>query len=119
MSNINNLTDDLNLVELNNLLKEVKLYRDLKKQLGKRWKKLYSSLKTGEKTFIVEYFSGLSEDAAWENALRVYKEVFELDVNKENVEFVKTEKIKWGIKVYADDKVVDLSYQKIERMITK
>lgn len=119
MSNIKSLTDNLNLQELKWLLKEVKLYRDLKKQLGKRGEKVYTSLKTWKKSFTIEYFPSVWADLAWENASKVYSKVFELDVKKEDVIFLEDEKIKWWIKVYADDKVVDLSYLKIERMITK
>jgi hypothetical protein len=46
MSNIKSLTDSLSFDQLKELLKEVKLYRDLKKQLGKRGNDLYKNLKT-------------------------------------------------------------------------
>lgn len=113
--NINNLTLD----ESNSLLKEVKLYRDLKKQLGSRWVALYNKMKTWKKTLVVEYFPGMSEDASWEEAKKVFKKVFALDVNKEEVIFTPKELILWGIRVYVDDSVVDLSYLKIERIVKK
>jgi hypothetical protein len=100
-------------------LKEVKLYRDLKKQLGKRGNDLYKNLKTWKSTYKVEFFSAISEELAWEESQKVYKKVFNLDLDKSQIIFSKNEKLKWWIKVYLDDKVVDLSYQKIENMITK
>ena len=119
MSNIKSLTDNLNFDQLKELLKEVKLYRDLKKQLWNRWKSMYKKLKTWNSTFKVEYFTGMSEDLAWEEWQKVYKSIFNLDIAKTEVIFSKNEKIKWWIKVYVDDKVIDLSYQRIEKMITK
>ncbi len=119
MSNIKSLTDNLNFDQLKEVLKEIKLYRDLKKQLWKRWEDVYSKLKTWKSTYLVEYFTGVSEDLAWEESQKVYKKVFNLNVEKSEVTFLKKEEIKWWIKVYLDDKVIDLSYQKIENMITK
>ena len=45
MTNTNINIDNLNLAQLNELLKEVRLYRDLKKQLWNRWVSLYNKLK--------------------------------------------------------------------------
>ena len=119
MSNIKSLTDNLSFDQLKELLKEVKLFRDLKKQLWNRWNDLYKKLKTWKSTYTVEYFPVISEELAWEESQKVYKNVFNLDINKSEINFLKNEKLKWWIKVYLDDKVIDLSYQKIENMITK
>ena len=45
MTNTNINIDNLNLAQLNELLKEVRLYRDLKKQLWSRGVSLYNKLK--------------------------------------------------------------------------
>ena len=42
MTNTNINIDNLNLAQLNELLKEVRLYRDLKKQLWSGWFFLYN-----------------------------------------------------------------------------
>lgn len=118
MSNVKSHIENLSLIELKDLLKEVKLYRDLKKQLWKRWETLYSNIQTWAKTYVVEYFPSLTEELAWDESKKVFKKVFELDVKKEDVSFIEAEKIKGWMKVYVDDKVVDLSYQKIEKMVT-
>ncbi|MDD3793771.1 MAG: hypothetical protein PHI37_03080 [Candidatus Gracilibacteria bacterium] len=113
--NINNLT----LEDSKSLLKEVKLYRDLKKQLGSRGVNLYNKIKTGKKNLVVEYFPSMSQDLAWEEANKVFTKVFSLNVKKEDVIFVEKESILGGIRVYSDDSVVDLSYLKIERIVKK
>lgn len=116
---INVNIDNLTLEESNELLKEVKLYRNLKKQLWDRWVKLYNKLKTWEKSLIVEYFPSIWLDLVWEKSNKVFKKIFSLDVNRDEVVFTPKESLLWGIRVYVDDSVVDLSYLKIERIVKK
>ena len=102
---------------LQELLREVKMYQDLKTKLGKRWEELFERKHSWEQLLVVEYFTSVSEDLAWEQAKNVYKKAFEMDVQKEKVLFVQNEWLQWGIKVYLDDSMVDLSFSKIEKFI--
>lgn len=119
MSIINPNIEGLDLKDLKELLKEVKLYRDLNKQLWNRWKIVYEKIKTGKSDYHVEYFTVLEKDIVLEESIKVYKTVFWLDVSKEDIKLIEKDSLKWWIKVYLDDKVVDLSYDKIERKIKK
>ncbi|MDD2907752.1 MAG: hypothetical protein PHH98_03870 [Candidatus Gracilibacteria bacterium] len=119
MSNMPINIDNLNLIELKNLLKEVRLYSDLKKHLGTRGQNIYNKLRTGEKTLLVEYFPAISEDLAWDESVVIFSKIFNLNVDRKDVIFSKNENIKGGIKVYVDDKMIDLSYNRIERMVRK
>lgn len=119
MSNIPVNIDNLDLKQLKWLLKEIRLYDILKRQLGNRWKEIFNRLKTWKQKFLVEYFSSISEDIVWEESKKVYKKVFDLDVERKDIIFSSNKEIKWWIKVFLDDKMVDLSYQRIEKMITK
>lgn len=119
MSNISESINKLSLEQLKKLIIELKLYKDLKKQLWNRWIKTYKKLKTWERSFLVEYYPSISEDLAWEKSSQAYKEVFGLDIDREKVIFLSKESLKWGIKVYVDDKIVDLSYERIEKSITR
>jgi hypothetical protein len=38
---------------------------------------------------------------------------------KEDVIFIPKDKIEWGIKIYFWDKILDLSYEKIEKILRK
>ena len=96
--------DKLNLSELKDLLKEMKLYRDLRKQLWARWKAVYKNLKNWENIFVVEYFPKISKELAFSESKKIFKE---------------KEELKWWIRVYFNDKVLDLSYIKIERELSK
>lgn len=104
---------------LKNLLSELKLYQDLQKKLGNRWEDLFDRKHSWEKLLVVEHFTSVTEDMAWEQAESVYKKAFALDVSREKVKFVSRDTLKWGIKVYLDDSMVDLSFSKIEQSIKK
>lgn len=119
MSNIHIDIDNLDFKQLKELLKEVRLYRDLKKQLWNRGKVLYKKLENGTNTLVVEYFSAMSEDLAWEESKKVFNKVFSLDLNRDEVTLLKNDNLKWWIKVYVNDKVMDLSYDRVERMVRK
>lgn len=120
MQNINVNLDGLNLNDLKSLLKEVRLYRDLKKSLGIRWQKLYDKIRKNNNIFQVEYFPAISEDLAWEQSKEVYSRIFSInDISREKVTFIPKELLKWGIRVYIDDYVADLSYEKVEKLIKK
>ena len=102
---------------LKNLLSELKLYQNLQTQLGKRWEELFDRKHSWEKLLVVEYFSSITEDMAWEQAQSIYKKAFKVDVQREKVKFISKETLKWGIKVYLDDFMVDLSFSKIEKQV--
>ena len=72
--------DNLGLSELKDLLKEVKLYRDLKTQLWNRWEKTYKKIKNWEKDLLVEYFPAISKELAFDESKKIFKNVFNLDV---------------------------------------
>ena len=106
---------NLSLDELKSIYKDISLYRNLRKQLWNRWKELFNRMQTWENLLVVEYFSSIDADLAFEKALEVYKKVFKLSPKKEDVTFVKQDSISWGIKVYCNDSMVDISFSRIEK----
>ena len=111
--------DKLNLSELKDLLKEMKLYRDLRKQLWARWKAVYKNLKNWENIFVVEYFPKISKELAFSESKKIFKRIFDFEVEESEIIFKEKEELKWWIRVYFNDKVLDLSYIKIERELSK
>lgn len=116
---MNTQLKDLSLEKLQELLKEVKLYRNMRKQLGNRGKLLYHNIKAGTTYLEVEYFPVVGEDLAWEQAKLVYKTVFKVEVERKDIVFIENEKLKGWIKVYRDDMMVDMSYNQVEKQISK
>lgn len=117
MKDFNKDLDSLNLAELKELLKEAKTYRALSKQLWSRWIQVYKRSQQWISRLVVDHFPNIPVDMAWEQAQRVYKTIFDMEVTQDNVEFRPKESLKGWIKVYMDDKMVDLSYAKIEKQI--
>lgn len=110
---------DLDAMQLQSLLKELKLYQNLSTQLWKRGQDLFHRNKEWKKLFQVEYFTALWEDSAREEAQVVFKKVFWETLDKQSVTFIENSNLGWGMKVYMDDSMVDLSFSKIEKIIKK
>lgn len=111
--------DSLNLKELKELLKELKLYNNLTKQLWDRWREKFENQKKWKKSLMVEYFPSISEEVAFLESKKIFKNIFWIDVEKEDLKFKENSNIKWWMRFYLDDKVLDLSYLKIERNLSK
>lgn len=106
----------LNLSELKEVLKDLNLYKSLVKQLWNRWVKEYNKLKTWEKTLLVEYFSALDKDYVLSESKKVFEKVFDLkDIDSSKINLVEKDDVKWGMRLFVDDKVLDLTYSKIEK----
>lgn len=103
--------------ELQKTLKELCLYRDLTNELGTRWKELFQRIQYGTHSYQVEHFTAVSADVAWSSAQEVFTKVFDVQPKKDEVQFIEKSSLKWGIKVYFDDEVVDLSFDKIEKSL--
>lgn len=110
---------NLNASNAKNILKDIKLYRDLTKKLGRRWKRIFEKLKNDKSYYLVEYYPSINVDFAFLKASEIYKKVFSVSPSREEIVFSSKESILWGIKVYMDDNVVDLSFAKIEKKLTK
>ncbi len=110
---------NLDLVESKTLLKNLRLYRDLTKKLGNRWRRIFDKLQNNKSFFLIEYYPSISEDFAYAKAIEIYKKVFDCNPTREEVILSPKELILWWIKVYKDDNVVDLSFSKIEKKLKK
>ena len=103
--------------ELTTLLKDLKLLSKLKKDLGKRWQKVFELKNENKNSYEVEYFPALSEEEAYLDALKIFNKVFSENPSKEEIRFVKSDFIKWWIRVYKNDNRVDLSFSKVEKLV--
>ena len=108
---------NLSLENMKELLKSIKLYKDLTKKLWVRWRVLFKKWLTWKNELVVEYFPSISEEWAFEKAKIVYDKMFSLDVTMNEIKFISNKELCWGIKVYLDDSMVDLSFFKVEYFI--
>lgn len=75
-------------------MEKLRSYADMRKKLGLRGRELFSRNISEEKKFVVEYFPILTEDAAWQQAERVFEKTFGEQVQKSQVQFFPKEEIK-------------------------
>jgi len=105
--------------DLEKLLKELKLYNDLRKKLWNRWINLFKRNMNNTSKLEVEYFPSIDEVIAYENAITVYLKVFNIKPTKDEIKFISKKSIWGGIKVYMDDDMVDFSFSKVENLLKK
>jgi len=104
--------------DLQKLLKELKLYKDLVKKLWNRWKKIFKSLVENKSLYKVEYYPDMGEKNALEEAKKVYENIFsEKNVKDSDIEVKIKEGIDWWIRVFKNDELVDLSFKKVEKIL--
>jgi len=104
--------ENLNSGELKEVLKWLKLYSDLSRKLGNRWKSIFSRKLSWKKLYKVEYTSALTEELAFERANWAFDKAFWCTPKKEDIVFIKNDTIFWGIKIFENDNMVDLSLSK-------
>lgn len=111
--------DNLNKAELEELLRKLKVYRELSTKVWKRWKKIFEKEFEGKNDYSVEYYSDVDEWYVYEQANSIYKKAFNTDVKKEDIRFIRNDNIKWGLKVYLNDDLVDMSFLKFYNLLKK
>jgi len=104
--------EKLNSSELKIVLKWLKLYSDLSKKLGNRWKAIFSRKLSWKDFFKVEYTSAMNIDNAWEKAEWAFEKAFSIKPDKKDVVFIENNTIFWGIKIFKNDDMIDLSLSK-------
>ena len=111
--------ESLNKAELEKLLKDLKTYKDLISKVWKRWKDVFNNVFNGINQYSVEYYGDMDESYILSEAKEIYKKVFSIDVADSDINLIKNEKIKWGMKVYLNDSLIDLSFLKFYNLLNK
>jgi hypothetical protein len=113
MDNIKNLNKD----ELYSLLKALKIYRNLIKKIWNRWKNIFKQIYFWKNTFFVEYYWDLDKQYVLDNSKKVYKNIFNFDVLDNDIIIKENKNLKWWMKVYLNDNLVDMSFQKFYNLL--
>ena len=104
--------EKLNSGELKIVLKWLKLYRDLSRKLWNRWKAIFDRELSWKNLFKVEYTSTSNINNVWGKAELAFEKAFSVKPDKKDVVFIKNDTIFWGIKIFKNDDMVDLSLSK-------
>jgi hypothetical protein len=105
--------------ELEKLLKDLKTYKDLMKKVWKRGKDIFNNKFNWINQYSVEYYGDIDESFVLAEAKEIYKKMFDIDVADTDIKLIKNKKIKWWMKVYLNDNLVDLSFLKFYNMLNK
>ncbi len=107
----------LDKAELEKLLKDLKVYNDLMKKVWKRWKDIFNNKFNWINQYSVEYYGDMDESFIITEAKEIYKKMFDTEVADTDIKLIKNEKIKWGMKIYLNDSLVDLSFLKFYNLL--
>jgi len=113
------ILENLNLEDTKSVLSHLRIYSDMTKKLWKRGRELFERTLHSTKVYKIEYFPSLWEDAAWSGAQRVFEKSFGEKPERLNVRFTPNEAVKWGMKIYVNDNMVDMSFDKVEKLMQK
>jgi hypothetical protein len=109
--------EGLEKAELEKLLKDLKVYKDLTKKVWKRWKSIFDNKFNWINEYSVEYYGDIDESYVITEAKEIYKKMFDINVNDKEIKLIKNEKIKWGMKIYLNDSLIDLSFLKFYNLL--
>lgn len=117
--NYQKLIENAKLSDMKEILSGLRTYREMTKKLGARWAQLFHKTENNTHDYVVEYYSSLWEDNAFEQALTIYKKSFGKTPTRDEIRFVSDDRVKGGMKVYLDDSMVDVSFKKVENILQK
>jgi len=98
--------------ELKEILKSLRLYKDLSSKLWSRWKNIFKSILNNTSIYKIEYFEKSSKKDALAEGIVAYKKVFGETPKAEEINLVAKKSLEWWIRIYKDDSLVDLSFRK-------
>lgn len=108
---------NLSLDESKALLKDLNLLKKMKKDLGNRGQNEFERIKENKSTYNVEFFPALWLEEAQSQALKMFDKAFGLSLNLDEIKFVENSNLKWGLRIFVDDKMCDLTFSDAERKI--
>lgn len=107
----------LNRDELKSLLKNLRIFYGLQKDMWKRSIQIFKNKLNKTHSYVIEYYDSLSHDIALKEAMIIFDKVFWAKPNKDEIKLIRNDNIAWWIRVIMDDKMVDLSYAKLKEKI--
>lgn len=109
----------LDKLQLKNLLKKLQILNYLIKSLWNRWKREFERINYWVNFYKVEYFE-VSKDTLFfieKQAVESFKKLFNVQVWIQDIQFTKNQDLKWWMRVYYNDNMFDLSYNKFENLL--
>ena len=112
--------DNLNKQELQVLLKDLSLYKKLVSQVWNRWKEIFYNIKEWKNKFVVEYFPNLEKEFILSESKKIFEKIFsQKNLRDEEIILKENKKIWWGMKIFFNNDMIDMSFLKFEKIIKK
>jgi len=108
---------NLNKSDLKDLLKKLSLYKNLRRKLWKRWIKAYDNIINWKNEYKVEYFSAMDKDYVLKESIETYQKAFWVKPDISEIEIIENANLKWWMKLYFNDNLVDMSFSKVSALI--
>jgi len=109
--------ESLNKAELQDLLKNLNLYKNLVTKVWKRWKKIFANVFEWKNDYKVEYHTSLDEADVSDEAIKIFEKIFWEKVSKNDITFEKSEKVLGWMKLYMNDNMIDMSFLKFYNLV--
>ncbi|MBP8016642.1 hypothetical protein KAZ01_01420 [Candidatus Gracilibacteria bacterium] len=111
---------DIEKLEKPDLLKTLKLlkkFRLLQKDIGNKSKEIFHSSFFKTQKFVVEYFPTINKNDLENFILNTFKLEYGVDIAYENILWKENQNLKGGIRLFIDDDMVDISFEKINNKL--
>lgn len=98
--------------DLENLLRDMRLYKACRFVSTSRASKLFQAKKTGKQPRIIEHFGNL--DTQKDALMAAYTTIY---WNAEGVEFVQNNELSGGVRMFDGDRMVEISVRDFEQLL--
>jgi len=105
--------------ELEQVYAILKKYRDLKKNIGKKSDEVIYFELNNEKKILIEYFTDLKIEEIKDFLKNLYKKHFDTDIDLNKATFKANSDLKWWVRIFLWDDMVDISFENIYNKISK
>ncbi|MDD5377116.1 MAG: hypothetical protein PHH16_03285 [Candidatus Gracilibacteria bacterium] len=105
--------------ELTTLLKSLKFYRALEKFVGRRGRVIFARIQSGARLYRVEYFGEENRSILEPIALAAYARHFGETIETDKIEWRQNNAIRGGIRIFAGDDMMDVSFQEVENRLKR
>lgn len=108
---------EISSISWKNILKTLKLYKDLTKMMGKRGKEVFDNKVFQKSIFKVEYYPCIDIEIVRQMAVQSYLDFFKTQVIPQDIIFSQNTALGWGMRVYKNSEMLDLSLVRVEKFL--
>ncbi|MDD2487404.1 MAG: hypothetical protein PHS92_03470 [Candidatus Gracilibacteria bacterium] len=105
--------------ELSKIIKLMKKYRTLKKNIGRKSYEVIHAELTQEQRLSVEYFPEVQKNDILVLVKDLYKDVFGIETSEDKIIWKENPNLRGGLRLFFGDELMDVSFESVENKIRK